>query len=42
MSDLFRPDVLRGKRILVTGGRTGLGKEISRAFVALGETSLRG
>ncbi|MFP3566466.1 SDR family oxidoreductase [Paraburkholderia sp. SIMBA_030] len=36
MSDPFRPDVLRGKRILVTGGGTGLGKELSRAFVARG------
>ncbi len=32
----FRPDVLAGKRILVTGGGTGLGKEMSRAFVSHG------
>lgn len=32
----FRPDVLAGKRILVTGGGTGLGKELSRTFVSQG------
>jgi len=32
----FRPDVLAGKRILVTGGGTGLGKELSRHFIAHG------
>jgi NAD(P)-dependent dehydrogenase (short-subunit alcohol dehydrogenase family) len=32
----FRPDLLAGKRILVTGGGTGLGKEISRGFAAHG------
>jgi NAD(P)-dependent dehydrogenase (short-subunit alcohol dehydrogenase family) len=32
----FRPDVLAGKRILVTGGGTGLGKELARHFVAHG------
>src|SRR5260370_41513526 len=28
----FRPDVLAAKRILVTGGGTGLGKEMSLGF----------
>jgi NAD(P)-dependent dehydrogenase (short-subunit alcohol dehydrogenase family) len=32
----FRADVLSGKRILVTGGGTGLGKELARHFVAHG------
>lgn len=34
----FRDDVLAGKRILITGGGTGLGKELARAFVARGAT----
>ena len=32
----FRTDVLAGKRILITGGGTGLGKELARHFVAHG------
>ena len=32
----FRPDVLAGKRILITGGGTGLGKELARQFSAQG------
>lgn len=32
----FRADVLAGKRILITGGGTGLGKELARHFVAHG------
>jgi NAD(P)-dependent dehydrogenase (short-subunit alcohol dehydrogenase family) len=35
-SSTFRADVLAGKRILITGGGTGLGKEMARAFVAHG------
>jgi NAD(P)-dependent dehydrogenase (short-subunit alcohol dehydrogenase family) len=34
--DIFRPDVLAGKSILVTGGGSGLGKEISKALAASG------
>ncbi len=32
----FRADVLSNKRILITGGGTGLGKELARHFVAHG------
>ncbi|MGH1369590.1 MAG: SDR family oxidoreductase [Maritimibacter sp.] len=32
----FRKDLLAGKRILVTGGGTGLGKEMSVGFASLG------
>src|SRR5271168_1701792 len=34
--DIFRDDALRGKSILVTGGGSGLGKEIGKALVAKG------
>ena len=33
---MFRTDLLKGKRILVTGGGTGLGKSISRRYLELG------
>lgn len=32
----MRADVLKGKRILITGGGTGLGKELARSFSAHG------
>ena len=33
---MFREDLMQGQRILVTGGGTGLGKEMSEAFLKLG------
>ena len=33
---MFKPDLLKGKRILVTGGGTGLGKEIVAKYLQLG------
>ncbi len=33
---MFEPDLLRGQRILVTGGGTGLGKAMAERFLALG------
>jgi len=33
---MFRSDLLKGKRILVTGGGTGLGKSMSQRFLELG------
>ncbi len=35
---MFRPGLMTGERILVTGGGTGLGREMAEAFVALGAT----
>ena len=33
---MFRPDLLKGKRILVTGGGSGLGKSMTERFLELG------
>ena len=33
---MFKEDLLKGKRILVTGGGSGLGKEMSRYFLKYG------
>ena len=35
---VFRDDLFAGKRILVTGGGTGLGREIAAKYLALGAT----
>jgi NAD(P)-dependent dehydrogenase (short-subunit alcohol dehydrogenase family) len=33
---MFKPDLMKGQRILVTGGGTGLGKAMAEGFLALG------
>ncbi|MGZ4733136.1 MAG: SDR family NAD(P)-dependent oxidoreductase, partial [Terriglobales bacterium] len=35
---MFRPDLLKNKRILITGGGTGLGKGMAKRFLELGAT----
>jgi len=35
---MFQPDILRNKRILITGGGTGLGKAMAGRFLELGAT----
>lgn len=35
---MFREDILAGQRILVTGGGTGLGREMAEGFLKLGAT----
>ena len=33
---MFKPDLLQGKRVLVTGGGTGLGREVAEKYLELG------
>ena len=33
---MFQPDLLKGKRILVTGGGTGLGRSMTQRYLELG------
>ena len=33
---MFKPGLMKGQRILVTGGGTGLGKVMAEAFLILG------
>jgi short-subunit dehydrogenase involved in D-alanine esterification of teichoic acids len=35
---MFRTDLLKSKRILITGGGTGLGKGMAHRFLELGAT----
>jgi len=35
---MFTPDLLRNKRVLITGGGTGLGKGMAQRFLELGAT----
>lgn len=35
---MFRPGLMKGERILITGGGTGLGREMAEAFLSLGAT----
>jgi len=38
MELMFKNDLLKGKRILVTGGGTGLGEVMAEAYAQLGAT----
>ena len=33
---MFKPDLMKGQRILVTGGGTGLGRAMAERFLSLG------
>ena len=33
---MFQPDLLKGKRVLITGGGTGLGKSMGMRMLELG------
>jgi short-subunit dehydrogenase involved in D-alanine esterification of teichoic acids len=33
---MFQPNLLKGKRVLITGGGTGLGKSMGRRMIELG------
>src|SRR5579864_8160528 len=35
-SEMFQPDLLKSKRILITGGGTGLGRAMAERFLYLG------
>jgi short-subunit dehydrogenase involved in D-alanine esterification of teichoic acids len=35
---MFQPDLLKGKRILVTGGGTGLGRSMAHRYLELAPT----
>jgi hypothetical protein len=36
---MYRPGLMNGERVLVTGGGTGLGKVMAEAFLLLGRAS---
>ena len=38
---MFKDDLLKGKKILVTGGGTGLGREMATHFAMHGLTKVR-